>query len=116
MTQIEQLVDPLANTMRLFTPPRKKQKRVVVINEKAPYTKYIHNVFITSRMLTPEQALAIWSDNRYRTIREEWLRRYHITKDDGSCPSSSSWVLEMKKEAMLYRDEILKENNLPPIL
>ena len=49
-------------------------------------------------------------------IREEWLRRYYIVRDRGGNPGSVAWVLEMKKEAMLYRDEILNENGLPPII
>lgn len=115
MTQIIQLVDPRANTMKLFTPTTKKEKRKVKINWDAPYSKYRHNIFFTHKMLTPQQADAIWRDHQYRRLHRTYWRAYHEMKEAGGWPDQNLSVVNIMRSAVRRRDLVLRNKGLPLI-
>ena len=115
MTQIIQLVDPKANTLRLFTPHQKKEKQKIKIDENAPYSRYRFNIFYTRKMLTPAQAKAIWDDDLYHELRDKYIYEYQKMKNAGGWPEQNLCVVNIKRAAIDRRDEILREKGLPPI-
>ena len=115
MVQIIQMVDPKADTLRLFTPSRKVEKQKLVINETDPYSRYRQHIFYTRKMLSAAQAKAIWLDDEYHRLRDLYRKSRADSVLVGEYPDQRLCIVNMRRDVIKRRDGVLVENGLPGI-
>lgn len=86
-------IDPLANSMFLFTPRRKKKQDP----DDSPYKKWPKNVYGTNKLVSREQKTVMDNDETLKRLRDRWMSK----KTNYNSPEAIAW---RKEKGKLYSE------------